>query len=113
MTVCRDCCCGSLRKHPSTDHDAQLGALRAGLEPDHRVRVSQCLDVCAQSNVVVVQPDPAARRAGAKPVWFGLVHDDAVLGDLMTWVRAGGPGVAPIPAVLELSVITPPLAARP
>ncbi|MEU8238177.1 hypothetical protein AB0C07_08030 [Actinoplanes missouriensis] len=108
MTVCRDCCCGSPRKHPSTDHDVQLGTLRASLEPHHRVRVSQCLDVCDQSNVIVVQPDPAARRAGARPVWFGLVHDDAVLDDLMTWVRAGGPGAAPIPPILELSVITPP-----
>ncbi|WP_127554446.1 hypothetical protein [Actinoplanes sp. OR16] len=108
MTVCRDCCCGSLRKHPSVDHDGQLRALRGALEPEHRVRTSQCLDVCSQSNVVVVQPDPVARRAGAKPVWFGLVHDDVVLNDLVGWVRDGGPGVAPLPAVLELSVITPP-----
>jgi hypothetical protein len=107
VTVCRDCCCGSLRKHPSVDHDAQLTALQAGLEPDHRVRVSDCLDVCAQSNVIVVQPAPEARRAGARPVWFGLVLDDAVLGDLIGWVRAGGPGAAPLPPILELSVITP------
>ncbi|MEU4690488.1 hypothetical protein [Actinoplanes sp. NPDC023714] len=108
MTVCRDCCCGSLRKHPSVDHDGQLRALRDALEPEHRVRTSLCLDACTQSNVIVVQPDPLARRDGARPVWFGLVLDDQVLGDLVTWVRAGGPGVTPIPAVLELSVISPP-----
>jgi hypothetical protein len=107
VTVCRDCCCGSLRKHPSVDHDAQLAALRADLEPHHRVRVSECLDVCAQSNVIVVQPAPQARREGARPVWFGLVLDDAVLGDLTAWVRAGGPGAEPLPPILELSVITP------
>ncbi|GIE30387.1 hypothetical protein Ait01nite_034320 [Actinoplanes italicus] len=107
VTVCRDCCCGSLRKHPSVDHDAQLTALRANLEPHHRVRTSDCLDVCAQSNVIVVQPAPGARREGARPVWFGLVLDDAVLSDLMAWVRAGGPGVEPLPPVLELSVIAP------
>jgi (2Fe-2S) ferredoxin len=108
VTVCRDCCCGSRSKHPTVDHDAQLSALRATLEPGHRVRTSLCLDVCAQSNVVVVQPTPEARRAGARPVWFGLVLDDAVLTDLTTWVHAGGPGVAPVPPILELSVITPP-----
>ncbi|HWS31942.1 MAG TPA: hypothetical protein VN408_04275 [Actinoplanes sp.] len=108
MTVCRDCCCGSLRKHPGVDHDGQLETLRAELEPANRVRTSLCLDVCAQSNVVVVQPSPAARRAGARPVWFGLVLDDTVLGDLITWVRAGGPGVAEVPPILQLSVISPP-----
>ncbi|GIE78420.1 hypothetical protein Aph02nite_43700 [Actinoplanes philippinensis] len=34
--------------------------------------------------------------------------DDAVVGDLVAWIRSGGPGVAELPAVLELSVITPP-----
>lgn len=108
ITVCRDCCCGSRRKHPGVDHDGQVEVLRAALEPAHRVRTSLCLDVCAQSNVVVVQPAPAARRDGARPVWFGLVLVDAVLGDLITWVHAGGPGVAALPPILELSVIRPP-----
>lgn len=108
ITVCRDCCCGSLRKHPDVDHDGQLETLRAALEPAHRVRTSLCLDVCAQSNVVVVQPTPAARRDGARPVWFGLVNDDAVLGDLVDWVHAGGPGVVDVPPILQLSVINPP-----
>ena len=108
VTVCRDCCCGSRRKHPSVNHDAQLATLRTALEPDHRVRTSLCLDVCSQSNAIVVQPTPAARREGARPVWFGLVLDDAVLNDLVSWVRAGGPGLAPIPPVLELSIIDPP-----
>jgi len=54
-----------------------------------------------------VQPAPAARRAGARPVWFGLVGDPAIVDDLTRWVREGGPGVAPLPAILELSVISP------
>ncbi|WP_122982136.1 hypothetical protein [Actinoplanes teichomyceticus] len=108
MTVCRDCCCGSRSKHPAVDHDRQLARLRVELAPGHRVRTSLCLDVCAQSNVLVVQPDPAARRAGARPVWFGLVLDDTVLGDIVGWIRAGGPGRAPMSAALELSVITAP-----
>jgi (2Fe-2S) ferredoxin len=108
LTVCRDCCCGSATKHPSVDHDAQVARLRTALAPGHRVRTSQCLDACAQSNVMVVHPAPAARRRGARPVWFGLVLDETVESDLVEWVRAGGPGVAAIPPVLELSVITPP-----
>jgi hypothetical protein len=108
LTVCRDCCCGNRAKHPAVDHDAQLDGLRAALDPHHRVRTSLCLDVCAQANVMVVHPAPEARRAGARPVWFGLVLDDAVAADLVAWVRAGGPGVAPIPDVLELSVISAP-----
>ncbi|WP_111652667.1 hypothetical protein [Actinoplanes lutulentus] len=108
MTVCRDCCCGSRTKHPAVDHDAQIDRLRAELEPEHRIRTSLCLDVCSQSNAIVVQPAPEARRRGARPVWFGLVLDDTVLDDLITWVRDGGPGNADLPAVLELSVISPP-----
>ncbi|MEV6343020.1 hypothetical protein [Actinoplanes sp. NPDC051851] len=111
MTVCRDCCCGSPSKYPAVDHDAQLERLRAALAPEHRIRTSLCLDVCAQANVIVVHPEPSARRAGARPVWFGLVLDDTVLGDIEAWVRAGGPGRAPMPPVLELSVISPPVKA--
>ncbi len=108
MTVCRDCCCGSAKKHPAVDHDAQVERLTAALTPAHRVRTSQCLDLCTQSNVMVVHPAPAARRGGARPVWFGLVLDETVESDLVDWVRAGGPGVAAVPPALALSVVSPP-----
>lgn len=72
------------------------------------MRVSDCLDACAQSNVVVVHPTPLARRRGARPVWFGLVTDDVVTDDIIAWVRAGGPGVAPMTDALELSVVPAP-----
>ncbi|MFY1632080.1 hypothetical protein ACN27F_02145 [Solwaraspora sp. WMMB335] len=58
VTVCRGCCCGTSRKHPDVDHDGQLRALRAS---GARVRVVDCLNTCERSNVVVVQPVPAAR----------------------------------------------------
>ncbi|GLW35635.1 hypothetical protein [Actinoplanes regularis] len=109
MTVCRDCCCGSRIKHPGVDHDAQLRRLEAVLTPEnHRLRTSLCLDVYAEANVVVVNPRPDARRRGARPVWFGLVLDDGVLADIEAWVLAGGPGIAALPARLELSVIVRP-----
>ncbi|BFU47825.1 hypothetical protein KRMM14A1004_60620 [Krasilnikovia sp. MM14-A1004] len=83
--------------------------LREALSGPHRVRTSECLDVCDQANVMVVHPTPAARRAGARPVWFGLVTDPAIVDDLTGWIHEGGPGVAPLPAVLELSVIAAPV----
>jgi hypothetical protein len=100
LTVCRDCCCGSADKHPDVDHDAQLAALRAGAGR-HRVRVSECLSVCERSNVVVVQPSPAARRGGARPVYLGDVLDRGVLDAVTAWVAAGGPGVAEMPVRLH------------
>ncbi|REF00689.1 (2Fe-2S) ferredoxin domain-containing protein [Thermomonospora umbrina] len=103
VTVCRDCCCGSA-KVTGIDHDEQVAFLR-GRVP---VRVSACLDVCAQANVIVVQPSTEGRAAGARPVWLGLVNDSAGTEDVADWVRAGGPGVAPMPGVLDLYVFAPP-----
>ncbi|NEA51717.1 (2Fe-2S) ferredoxin domain-containing protein [Streptomyces sp. SID10815] len=103
IVVCRDCCCGS-PKVPGVDHAAQTARLRAAAP----VRISDCLDVCDQANVVVVQPSPAGRAAGARPVWLGLVNDADATEDIVTWVRAGGPGVAPRPDILDLYAFTPP-----
>ncbi|MCC2266640.1 (2Fe-2S) ferredoxin domain-containing protein [Streptomyces sp. CT1-17] len=103
IVVCRDCCCGS-PKVTGVDHAAQTERLRAAAP----VRVSDCLDVCDQANVVVVQPSAAGRAAGARPVWLGLVNDRDATEDIAAWARAGGPGVAPLPDILDLYVITPP-----
>ncbi|MFG3100996.1 (2Fe-2S) ferredoxin domain-containing protein [Streptomyces sp. NPDC048182] len=103
VVVCRDCCCGT-HKVPGVDHAAQLARLRAEVP----VRVSECLDVCEHANVVVVQPSAAGRAAGARPVWLGLVNDVDATEDIAGWVRAGGPGVAPRPEILDLYAITPP-----
>ncbi|WP_033424350.1 hypothetical protein [Actinomadura flavalba] len=103
VTVCRGCCCGT-SKVPGLDHDQQVADLARRVP----TRVSECLDVCAQANVVVVQPSAAGRRAGGRPVWLGLVNDDAVLDDLTAWIDAGGPGIAVPPAVLDLYAIPRP-----
>ncbi|MEU3949665.1 (2Fe-2S) ferredoxin domain-containing protein [Streptomyces sp. NPDC029526] len=102
IVVCRDCCCGTVKV--SGDHAAQTARLRT-VAP---VRVSACLDVCDQANVVVVQPSSAGRAAGGRPVWLGLVNDPAATEDIAGWVRAGGPGVAPLPDILDLYTFTPP-----
>lgn len=107
VTVCRGCCCGSQVKHPDLDHRAQLERIRAGVGSAGRVRVSDCLDACEQSNVMVVTPSAAGRRAGARPVWLGQVLDDDATDDVMTWVITGGPGVSEPPSVLDLNAFSP------
>ncbi|MFE0852382.1 (2Fe-2S) ferredoxin domain-containing protein [Streptomyces mutabilis] len=103
IVVCRDCCCGS-PKVTGVDHAAQTERLRAAAP----VRVSDCLDVCDQANVIVVLPSAEGRAAGARPVWLGLVNDPDATEDIAAWTRAGGPGVAPLPDILGLYAITPP-----
>ncbi|MEV7389991.1 MULTISPECIES: (2Fe-2S) ferredoxin domain-containing protein [unclassified Streptomyces] len=107
VVVCRDCCCGTV-KVPGVDHDEQLARLAESVP----VRVSDCLDVCEHANVIVVQPAAAARAAGARPVWLGLVNDPDATDDITAWVRAGGPGVAPCPDILDLYAFTPPRRTR-
>ena len=106
VTVCRGCCCGRPEKNPGTDHAGQLASLRQAL-PAAQIRVSDCLDVCERSNVVVVSPSAEGRAAGGRPVWLGLVLDLEAVTDIADWVRDGGPGIAEPPAVLDLYAFTP------
>lgn len=101
VTVCRGCCCGTA-KIPGVDHAAQLGTLKAELGSVAQIRGVNCLDACEQANVIVVQPSPAGRAAGGRPVWLGLVNDPEATGDIVTWVQAGGPGLAEPPEILDL-----------
>ncbi|MFE0917307.1 (2Fe-2S) ferredoxin domain-containing protein [Streptomyces nigra] len=103
VVLCRDCCCGS-PKVTGVDHAGQAARLKESVP----VRVSDCLDVCDHANVVVVQPSAAARAAGARPVWLGLVNDPDATEDVIAWVRAGGPGVAPCPEILAFHTIPAP-----
>lgn len=107
VSVCRGCCCGTA-KVPHLDHAGQLARLRQSLEKIGQVRVTDCLDACERSNVVVVQPSRAGRAAGGRPVWLGLANDPSVAEDIIAWVRAGGPGLADLPDLLDLYAFTPP-----
>lgn len=110
VTVCRGCCCGTAIKHPDVDHDTQLAQLRAGVgATGAQIRIVDCLDACDRSNVVVLTPSPAARRAGARPVWLGKVldTDTDTVAEIVSWVRAGGPGDAAAPASLDMHVFSP------
>ncbi|PWV57563.1 hypothetical protein BDW27_102436 [Nocardiopsis sp. L17-MgMaSL7] len=104
LTVCRGCCCGTRKKVPGVDHKAQLARLSA--IDDHAarrvpVRTSKCLGICFQANVVVVQPSRQGRAAGGNPVWLGRMTENRLLEALDDWIFDGGPGIAPLPALLE------------
>jgi hypothetical protein len=107
VRVCRDCCCGTARKHPGVDHDALLDRLVTSTGGAGVVDVTPCLLACEKSNVVVVQPTSRARRHGARPVWFREVLDLGTVEEIAGWVRAGGPGVCAVPASIAPLVTTP------
>ncbi len=105
VLVCRGCCCGSTRKHRGTDHEGQVESLRdactqAG-DAAPRVLVTDCLDRCTSSNVVVLRPPRAARKRGAKPVWLGRVLSAAQTAEVAGWLSRGGPAAEPLPATLQ------------
>jgi (2Fe-2S) ferredoxin len=83
-----------------------LALLKESL-PAAQIRVSDCLDVCERANVVVVSPSPAGRAAGGRPVWLGLVHDLDAVTDVADWIKAGGPGIADAPPILDLYEFAP------
>lgn len=104
ITVCRGCCCGTEKKVPGVDHEAQLARLSA--IDDHAarrvpVRTSKCLGICFQANVIVVRPSAQGRAAGGRPVWLGEMAEDGLLEAVDDWIFEGGPGLAPLPASLE------------
>jgi (2Fe-2S) ferredoxin len=110
--VCRGCCCGTPGKHPDVDHAWQLGRLRAAVATTGRLRVSGCLDLCDDSNVVVVCPSAVGRRTGARPVWLVDILDDQLITEIVEWIGAGGPGVADPPPRLGQHAVVPPRRSR-
>jgi (2Fe-2S) ferredoxin len=107
VSVCRDCCCGSRRKHPDVDHDLLLDRLTAATGGHAEVVVSGCLLACERSNVVVVSPSRRGRGAGGRPTWFQQVFSTDDVDTIAAWVCAGGPGVAPMSDILELMQTAP------
>ncbi|MEH3155371.1 MAG: (2Fe-2S) ferredoxin domain-containing protein [Gordonia paraffinivorans] len=107
VTVCRGCCCGTRKKHPDVDHDAQLDELRDSVRDVARVRTSDCLDDCKRSNVMVVSPSRAARAEGGRPVWLQKVLTTSVMHEIGDWIRAGGPGVVSAPPEVQRYVYRP------
>ena len=92
VQICRGCCCGTERKHPETDHDGQTAAISAVA----RIRVVDCVDECAYSNVVIV------RRGDGSSVWLGGINDALLTDALCEWLADGAS--QPPPPVLQSKV---------
>lgn len=89
--LCRDCCCGTAKKHPGTDHDAQQLALEAAVanNPAVELRVVDCLDECDRSNVALVRRPSAPRST--RDTWLGGLLVESATTALVDWVRDGAP----------------------
>jgi len=108
VVVCRGGDCGNRTKHPGFDHLGQLRRLRDEVDArSARVVSSTCLDACEHSNVVVVVPGTPGLARGGAAVWLGEVLDEATTAELVDWVRAGGPGVASEPVLVDLRTFRP------
>lgn len=105
LTAC-SLCAGETLEGVDTAPDGQLGRLRQ-LEAEGVARLTlvECLDECERGDVVVARPTVRGRDAGAAPVWFEQLAGDAQTAALADWLRAGGPGAAPVPPGLEPRVI--------
>ncbi len=89
VIVCRGCCCGTERKHPDVDHDAQRDLLSQAAERGGgRLVVSDCLKRCEVSNVVVV-------RVRGEVRWFGGVLAPEATRTLASWLEQGAPDPMP------------------
>jgi hypothetical protein len=111
LVVCRGCCCGTRRKHPQVDHDGHLAQLRTAEAESagaFAVRTTDCLGPCGRANVIVVQPSTRGRLAGGRALWLGWALDNDLLDLVISYARAGGPGIAEIPAALDLHRTEPP-----
>ena len=106
VTLCRGCCCGT-DKHPDADHEGQLRQLLDGLGTRARVRTTGCLDSCDYSNVFIVQPSVRGRAMGGRPSWLRQVLTPELTEAVISWVKAGGPGVAEPPTVLRNHQLAP------
>jgi predicted metal-binding protein len=97
VLLCRDCCCGTARKHPDVDHAAQESAFRvAAAQSGGRVIRTRCLDVCDRSNVVVV-------KTAKTTYWFGGVLSAEQTSAVAAFIQSGG--VAPAPTELSFNVV--------
>jgi predicted metal-binding protein len=66
VLLCRDCCCGTDRKHPDFDHAAQRRELEDVVtSAGGKLHIVKCIDACSYSNVAVI------RRPNGEKIWLG------------------------------------------
>lgn len=98
VLMCRGCCCGTVAKHPDTDHESQERAVCAAAATldDVQVRLVDCLDECDRSNVVVLRG--SSGRAAERDTWLGGVLGRTATEALAGWLSGGADG--PLPGAL-------------
>ena len=102
LVICRDCCCGTVGKHPDFDHALQLRQIKlTATEIDAKVRVSRCLDECQHSNVIVVHRKAQKRES----IWLGGVLSARATEALTQWISINCDGE--VPQSLHKHVFTP------
>lgn len=92
LLACRGCCCGTAEKHPGVDHDGQIERLMVAVTrlAGARLRITDCLGPCAQSNVIAVRHrDTATPGVRVGTTWFGDLLETADTDALATWVASG------------------------
>ena len=107
VSVCQECWAGDGREVVG-----RVPLCGLGERPDTVTRGIDCFDVCEGDSVTVVQPTPAGRRAGGRPVWLRDTHDPDVVAALADWIDAGGPGIADEPDLVAIHAFTPPRRVR-
>ncbi|TRW79120.1 (2Fe-2S) ferredoxin domain-containing protein [Mycolicibacterium sp. 018/SC-01/001] len=108
VTLCRGCCCGTSKKHPDNDHEAQVSSLRTVLHEVADLRITDCLGPCERSNVLVVTPSADGYRRGGRSTWLGYVFDETSGSAIAEWLRDGGLGVSEFPRSLRRHRFTRP-----
>lgn len=105
LTAC-SLCAGETLEGVDTAPGGQLERLRRlAADGVARLTLVECLDECERGDVVVARPCGVARESGAVPVWFEQLAGDDATRALEAWLRAGGPGAAPMPDALDPLVI--------
>ncbi len=107
VTVCRGCCCGTHKKHPDVDHDAQLDLLRESVGDSARVRnqrLPRRLQAIQRHRGVAV---PCRTRRGRSTGVAQKVLTVSAMRDIGEWLHAGGPGAATPPPAVEHLVYRP------
>ena len=66
VLLCRDCCCGTDRKHPGFGHAEQRRELEEVINGSGgKLHIVKCIDACNYSNVAVI------RRPNGEKIWLG------------------------------------------
>ncbi len=94
VLLCRDCCCGTDRKHPDFDHAAQRRELEEVIvNAGGKLHIVKCIDACSYSNVAVI------RRPNGEKLWLGGLAQVEAQDELCRFLAAGT--LQPLTPLLE------------